>query len=651
MSGSAPPAPALASPANGATGVATSTALTWGPASGATSYDVYFGTSNPPALVTNTAALTYYPTLAAGTNYYWQVAARNASGSTASSAWSFTTAVSAPPAPGLASPANGATGVATSTALTWGAAPGATSYDVYFGTSNPPTPVTNTAALAYAPALAAGATYYWRVAAKNQSGTGSSLLWSFTTANSLSQAPAAPVLASPGNSAAGVATNASLSWTAATGATSYDLYFGTSNPPALTTNTTGLTYSPVLSAGSTYYWQVVAKNWAGTSASGVWSFTAAGATGASGLRFVPVAPCRVVDTRLAPGPLGAPAIEGGTARTFPVRGACSIPVEAQAYSFNVTVIPAGPLGYITLWPAGQPQPSVSTLNSLDGRIKANAAIVPAGQDGAVNVYVSASTEIVLDVNGYFVPATNPTALAFYPITPCRVFDTRLSNGSLGGPSIAGGQSRDFGVAAGSCGIPASAKAYAMNFTVVPGGPLGYLTVWPAGSAMPVVSTLNAPTGLITANAAIVPAGAGGAISVFASASTDVIADINGYFAPPGTGGLSFFAVTPCRAADTRLTQFAAPVGAQDIQVSPGACGLPSTAKAFSFNVTAVPSGPLGYLTIWPAAQSMPVVSALNAPDGTITANAAMVPATNGAVSVFVSAPSHVVLDTNGYFAP
>ena len=85
----------------------------------------------------------------------------------------------------------------------------------------------------------------------------------------------------------------------------------------------------------------------------------------------------------------------------------------------------------------------------------------------------------------------------------------------------------------NCGIPASAAAYSLNFTVVPYGPLGYLTTWPAGQAQPFVSTLNAPTGTVVANAAIVPAGNGGDISVFATERTDLVVDIDGYFAPPG----------------------------------------------------------------------------------------------------------------------
>ena len=66
------------------------------------------------------------------------------------------------------------------------------------------------------------------------------------------------------------------------------------------------------------------------------------------------------------------------------------------------------------------------MNSLDGRVKANAAIVPAGANGAVSVFASNTTNVVLDIDGYFAPVGGST-LAFYPLPPCRVADTRNAN--------------------------------------------------------------------------------------------------------------------------------------------------------------------------------------------------------------------------------
>ena len=166
---------------------------------------------------------------------------------------------------------------------------------------------------------------------------------------------------------------------------------------------------------------------------------------------------------------------------------------------------------------------MSTLNAFDGQITANMAIVPAGTGGAVNAFVADTTHLILDITGYFAP---PAAggLSLFTLTPCRVVDTRIS----GGP-ISGGTSRSFAVLNSGCGVPASAQAYSMNATVVPSGPLGYLTVWPTGIAQPLVSTLNALDGQITANALIVPAGTGAGVSAFVADLTHLILDVSGYF--------------------------------------------------------------------------------------------------------------------------
>jgi uncharacterized repeat protein (TIGR01451 family) len=374
------------------------------------------------------------------------------------------------------------------------------------------------------------------------------------------------------------------------------------------------------------------------------------------LRFVPITPCRVADTRNPTGAFGGPILGAAVSRDFNIpASACGIPANAVAYSLNLTVVPVGPLGYLSVWPAGQAQPGVSTLNSLDGRIKANAAIVPAGVNGAITLFASDSTHAIIDINGYFVPASGAQNLAFYPVTPCRVADTRNPTGDFGGPALGPGVARTFPVPASTCGIPASAQAYAFNMTVVPSGSLGFLTAWPAGTAQPGVSTLNALTGVITSNAAIVPAGVSGGITVYATNTTDLIVDINGYFAPPGAGSLNFYAATPCRVLDTRLAVGALggpTMGAGETRsfvVPSSVCGIPGTARAYSLNATVVPPGPLGFLTLW-GSGSMPFVSTLNATDGAIVANAALVPAgVSGVVTAYTTNLSHLILDINGYF--
>ena len=374
----------------------------------------------------------------------------------------------------------------------------------------------------------------------------------------------------------------------------------------------------------------------------------------TGLRLVPVAACRIADTRNPNGPFGGPFLTGGAlARAFYIpNSACGIPMTAQAYAINVTVVPHGPLGYLTMFPCGQAQPFVSTLNSLDGRIKAVGAIVPAGTSGGICAFATNDTDLVLDVNGYFASASAPSSLSFYPLAPCRLVDTRNGNGPLGGPALNANQARTFPLLSSSCNVPATAQAYSLNMTAVPRGPLGYLTTWAAGQPQPFVSTLNAPTGATTANAAIVPAGTNGDLSVFVTNTADLVIDINGYFAPPAAGGLSYYNVQPCRVLDTRNPTGTPPFnGTIHVNVDQNPClGSATGSQAYVFNATVVPPSGLGYLTLWPDGASQPLVSTLNAIDGVITSNMAIVPTSNGWVSAYASNNTHLVLDIAGYFA-
>ncbi len=370
-------------------------------------------------------------------------------------------------------------------------------------------------------------------------------------------------------------------------------------------------------------------------------------------QFVPVTPCRLVDTR------GGSPIQAGTWQTFilPQLGNCGIPAMATSYSLNVTVVPppGGHLGYLTIWPAGRTQPDVSTMNSPDGRTKANAAIVPAGANAAVSVFVTDTTDVILDIDGYFEPAISQT-LNFFPLAPCRVVDTRQTNfpPGLGAPSFGTMEMRDLPIPTSPClqGLPNQPLAYSFNVTAVPnpgGQPLGYLTIWPSNQQQPIVSTLNNPTATVVANAAIVQDAPNGHVSVFTENSTDVIIDINGYFSTPG--GLSFYAAPPCRAYDSRNNNGLPFSGERTVNIVNSQCAPPSNAQAYVFNATVVPSPTLGYLTLWADGQTMPGVSTLNAYDGLITSNLAIVPNADGLTDAYAYGTTQLILDLFGYFAP
>ena len=132
-------------------------------------------------------------------------------------------------------------------------------------------------------------------------------------------------------------------------------------------------------------------------------------------------------------------------------------------------------------------------------------------------------------------------LPFIGVTPCRVADTRGNGfgGAYGPPSLAANAARTFAIV-GACGIPSGAAAVSFNFGALNVGGTGDLRVFPAGGAVPLASTLNynANTPNI-ANAAAVPLGTGGAITVQAdNVSIDLIIDVNGYYSDGALGALA-----------------------------------------------------------------------------------------------------------------
>jgi uncharacterized repeat protein (TIGR01451 family) len=122
------------------------------------------------------------------------------------------------------------------------------------------------------------------------------------------------------------------------------------------------------------------------------------------LAFHTVGPCRVVDTRAAPGPGGGPALGAGASRSFPVTGRCGIPATAWAVSFNAAVTNPTAEGNLRIYPGGTPVPPSSSLNYRPGQTRANNATVSLGPDGDVAVFcgqTAGTADVILDVNGYF----------------------------------------------------------------------------------------------------------------------------------------------------------------------------------------------------------------------------------------------------------
>jgi hypothetical protein len=180
-------------------------------------------------------------------------------------------------------------------------------------------------------------------------------------------------------------------------------------------------------------------------------------------------------------------------------------------------------GYVVLWDSGAP-----AERDIIGR-RVTAQGVPVGGDFRVNAYTT-SLQFLARVAGQpnrgfaaVWASGDPTqqhegiyasldCARLYPVTPCRLADTRNPPGPTGGPPLAANSSRTFPVAA-ACGIPADATAVALNATAVNATDLGNLRLFPAGQPVPTASSLNFVAGRTRANNATVPLGAGGAVTV------------------------------------------------------------------------------------------------------------------------------------------
>ena len=135
---------------------------------------------------------------------------------------------------------------------------------------------------------------------------------------------------------------------------------------------------------------------------------ASSASAAGPYQFFTLAPCRVVDTRNPPGPLGGPALAGTATRSFPITGTCAIPSTAKAVVFNVAIVGPTGSGHLRMWPYNTTMPLVATINFDAGEPAiANGAITPLTTDPTANISVYLGTgvgthaDLVLDVTGYF----------------------------------------------------------------------------------------------------------------------------------------------------------------------------------------------------------------------------------------------------------
>jgi hypothetical protein len=256
----------------------------------------------------------------------------------------------------------------------------------------------------------------------------------------------------------------------------------------------------------------------------------AGWFGDSGARLVAVAPKRLVDTREnSPGRAAAP-VGAGQVLDVQLAGVSPLPSSGiAAVAVNLTAVQPTGDGYLTAYPCDAGVPSSSSVNYSTGQIVANHVVVPLSATGHLCVFTYATSDVLVDVMGYYTSAQLAGLGAggvtkFLPISPDRFGDTRTANRRM----TAGDTWRIH--VAGVKAVPAGAVAVILNVTAVNPSAAGYLTVYPCGGATPNVSSVNYVPGYNVPNYVTVGIGEGGDVCVYSYAATDAIVDVSGYFA-------------------------------------------------------------------------------------------------------------------------
>lgn len=243
--------------------------------------------------------------------------------------------------------------------------------------------------------------------------------------------------------------------------------------------------------------------------------------GAAGLRFNPVSPLRLLDTRNTGGAFGP-----GESRDLTVDG------SADAAVLNVTGIALNTATYLTVSPFGEAVPGVSNLNVSPLQTIPNLVVVKL-VGGKANLYNAAgNSHIIVDLVGTF-KTTGPTANGgrFVPITPARAYDSR-SPVIVGQPvgAIGAEGTRDLGLLGTLNAYPFEYGAWVGNVTVANTTAESYLTVHPAGFGRPASSNLNWKAGEIRPNLVMMGTDSYGFNTFFnAAGTTDVIVDIAGWY--------------------------------------------------------------------------------------------------------------------------
>jgi hypothetical protein len=348
---------------------------------------------------------------------------------------------------------------------------------------------------------------------------------------------------------------------------------------------------------------------------------------------------RVADTR--PGgtdPHNLP-IAAGRSLDLPLRASGQVPAGATSVVVNVTAVNACSAGFATAYPCGPSVPLASNLNVPIRRTRAALATVMLNGAGELCVYTSATTDLLVDLLGWF----GPSGQRVNPTRPDRLLDTRNGNGARNRYVGKVGTTPLAVTVTGVGPVSPQASSVLVNVTAVGPDFEGFFQVFPCGT-VPSFSNLNYRAGQVVANAAISGVDGAGRICLKSSSPTPVIVDILGWF---GAAGQRVQAQTPQRLVDTRNGQG----GVRGPLPAGGIVNFPVPGTGLLATVTIVGAAATGFATAYPCG-ARPNASNVNYVAGDIRPNLAQIgPGTGGRGCVFTSASAHVLVDRAATLVP
>ena len=244
-------------------------------------------------------------------------------------------------------------------------------------------------------------------------------------------------------------------------------------------------------------------------------------TAGTGL-YTALAPQRALDTRTSTG-----AVAARTKITLNLSS--RVPDTATAVTLNLTGVGATASTFVSAYPTGTTRSSASNLNLANANATSNLVTVQLGTNRSIDLYNhNGSVHLIADLAGYYSPGAGAK---FVALSPMRIIDTRVNRVTW--TAVSGGGSAFTLSMAGP--IPSGATAAVMNVTGVQPTLATYLATYPRTSATPTrpsTSNVQLTKGQILPNLVSVALGPNRDVWMFNnSGSTNVIADLAGYFAP------------------------------------------------------------------------------------------------------------------------